>query len=62
MRCPNIALTILTMVLGMAACSKEISFSGSFEYRTDQQSLEMLGHKVCFYPTDQTAARAPRTQ
>jgi hypothetical protein len=37
-----------------------IEFSGKFVLRTDELSRDIIGNQVCFYPTAETAHRAPR--
>ena len=42
------------------AAETKIEFEGKYEYRTDEESLEMLGEQVCFFPSKQSSGNVPR--
>jgi len=55
-----IASTSLLCATVLWAAEKPIVFDGRYEYRTDEESLEMLGEQVCFFPTGPSSANVPR--
>lgn len=59
------AHVVAAMILGLScahvsATETPLTFSGRYEYRTDQESLEILGKQVCFFPSQPTARAVPR--
>jgi hypothetical protein len=48
--------------LVLAEPETTISISGRYEYRTDTESMEMLGGLVCFYPNIKSVNLLPRPQ
>ena len=57
-----LALTTLLLLSSICAhaASAEMTFSGRYEFRTDQESLDMLGKQVCFFPSGSSARQVPR--
>ena len=43
-----------------SAADVPLTFEGRFEFRTDQESLEIIGKQVCFYPAPPTSKSVPR--
>ncbi|MFN4325666.1 MAG: hypothetical protein ACK4FP_07235 [Azonexus sp.] len=56
------AFTSLLVVasLGVHAAAEETTFSGRYQYRTDQDSLDVIGRQVCFFPSGHSARLVPR--
>ena len=54
--------TALFLLSGLVthAAAEEMTFSGRYEYRTDQESLDIIGRQVCFYPSGPSARAVPR--
>jgi len=55
-----IASLILLHAGVLCAAETKVSFEGMYEYRTDAESLEMLGEQVCFFPSGLTSKKVPR--
>ena len=55
-----IASTTLLCAAALYAAETTISFEGRYEYRTDSESLEMLGEQVCFFPSRPSSQNVPR--
>lgn len=55
-----IALTTFLCTAELYAADTKITFEGSYEYRTDTESLEMLGEQVCFFPSKPSSENVPR--
>jgi hypothetical protein len=55
-------LTVLLVLssLGANAIARENTFSGHYEYRTDEESLDIIGRQVCFFPSEPSARQVPR--
>jgi hypothetical protein len=56
-------VTIFFLVLSICATSvlaQELRLEGRFEYRTDEESRDVLGEQVCFFPERSTAGFVPR--
>jgi len=56
-------ITVLLSALllaGECLAQSNLTLTGRFEYRTDPESLEMLGGLVCFYPSPESAKLLPR--
>ena len=51
-------LLLCTPVPG--AAEAKITLEGRYEYRTDPESLEMLGEQVCFFPSKPSSENVPR--
>jgi hypothetical protein len=50
-------------ICGTASASeseRSFTFEGRYEFRSDSETLEVLGKQVCFYPSGPTAAIVPR--
>lgn len=62
MKLTNIVIssTFLLCAAVLRAAEKPIVFDGRYEYRTDEESREMLGEQVCFYPSEPSSANVPR--
>ena len=43
-----------------SAADTQLTFEGRFEFRTDSESLEIIGKQVCFYPAPPTSKSVPR--
>jgi hypothetical protein len=54
----KLALICMCFTPGLALA--QTTLSGHYEYRTDAESLEILGDLVCFYPNAQSAKLLPR--
>ncbi len=52
--------SLLLAILGTHAAAGETAFSGRYEYRTDQMSLDIIGKQVCFFPSEPSARLVPR--
>ncbi len=46
----------------IAIAASEITLSGRYEYRSDNESQDMIGDFVCFFPEADSAKRLPRAQ
>jgi hypothetical protein len=59
----RIALFVLGFlsVVSLAATGP-VELSGRYEYRTDAESLNIVGDAVCFFPDSASIARVPRPQ
>lgn len=55
-----VSASAVSTVTNASLAANEISVSGRYEYRTDAQSLEMLGDMPCFYPGPESAKLLPR--
>jgi hypothetical protein len=55
-----IASIILLYAGELWSAETKITFEGQYEYRTDAESLEMLGKQVCFFPSVPSSANVPR--
>lgn len=51
---------ILSIGAAFAATPQELRLEGRFEYRTDQESKDVIGDQVCFFPGSATASLVPR--
>lgn len=51
---------LLFSSLGTNATATEITLSGRYEYRTDEESLDIVGRQVCFFPSASSAGKVPR--
>lgn len=55
---------IIFLVLSIGAATpvlaQELRLEGRFEYRTDEESRDVLGDQVCFFPDRSTAGLVPR--
>jgi hypothetical protein len=56
----SLALALMLLCISTVSTAEVIQFSGHFELRTDEISRDILGNQICFYPTPETARRAPR--
>ncbi len=54
------AALLLLVSLSASPAIAETTFSGRFEYRTDPESLDVIGRQVCFFPSGRSAHRVPR--
>ena len=45
---------------GLAATAS-VEVSGRYEYRTDAQSMDILGDVVCFFPDEASVSKVPRS-
>lgn len=56
------AITLLVFFLFAGEClaGSSLTLTGRYEYRTDSESLEMLGSLVCFHPSSNSAKLLPR--
>jgi hypothetical protein len=58
-------LTLTAMLilasLGTQSLAAENTFSGRYEYRTDEESLDVIGRQVCFIPSEPSAQKVPRS-
>lgn len=43
-----------------SAADAPLTFEGRFEFRTDQESLEIIGKQVCFFPAPPISKSIPR--
>lgn len=59
----RLVLTVLLVLssLGFHALAAESTFSGRYEYRTDEESLDIIGRQVCFFPSEPSARQVPRS-
>ncbi|MBL8428709.1 MAG: hypothetical protein JNJ95_02280 [Dechloromonas sp.] len=55
-----VSVTMISLNSAMAATETPIILSGRYEFRTNQESLEILGKQVCFYPSLPSSAAIPR--
>lgn len=55
-------LAPLILMLGLvnSVFAQELRLEGRFEYRTDEESRDVLGDQVCFFPNSLTARQLPR--
>jgi hypothetical protein len=53
------ALSYISLA-GPCLAASALSVDGRYEYRTDPQSVEMLGSLVCFFPSPASATALPR--
>lgn len=51
---------VLFSVANMVFADTSLSLTGRYEYKTDSESLQMLGGLVCFYPNKESAKLLPR--
>ena len=51
---------ILLTLSSLALAETDLTLTGSYEYRTDSESLEMIGGFVCFFPNKESAKLLPR--
>jgi len=54
------AALLLLASLGAHAAIAETTLSGRFEYRTDPESIDVIGRQVCFFPSEPSVRRVPR--
>lgn len=54
------ASLILSIGVAFAATAQELRLDGRFEYRIDQESQDVIGDQVCFFPSSATASLVPR--
>jgi hypothetical protein len=52
---------VLTFYSNFVSAADQLTFDGSYEYRSDQESLEIIGKQVCFYPSQPTSTLIPRS-
>ncbi|HYN53125.1 MAG TPA: hypothetical protein VES38_00280 [Methylotenera sp.] len=57
-----VIVCILLTLNSLALAETGLTLTGRYEYRTDSESLEMLGGLVCFYPNTESAKLLPRPQ
>lgn len=57
---PIMIASIGLLFSGNLWAAEIITFEGKYEYRTDAESLEMLGEQVCFFPSKPSSAHVPR--
>jgi hypothetical protein len=57
---PTFTAAFLLAVFATYTVAEETIFSGRYEYRTDQESLDIIGQQVCFYPSEPSARLVPR--
>lgn len=59
-----ISVVVASMIILCAAVAHAsattITFAGRYEYRTDAESLEVLGEQVCFFPSKASSVNVPR--
>jgi len=62
MKLTSILIVSTTLLCAAPLCVAEtkITFEGRYEYRTDVESLEMLGEQVCFFPSKPSSENVPR--
>jgi hypothetical protein len=59
---------IIVMFIGMPftahlfAEETIITFEGRYEFRTDAESLEIIGEQICFFPTKPSSKNVPRAK
>lgn len=53
---------ILLSIINLAFADTSLSLIGRYEYRTDPESMEMLGGFVCFYPNTESIKILPRSE
>jgi hypothetical protein len=53
-------LLFLGIVSTASAAGAPLTFEGRYEFRTDDESLDVLGNQVCFFPAERTSATVPR--
>lgn len=54
------SLAITSTTLLCSAVETKITFEGRYEYRTDTESLEIIGRRVCFFPSKPSSENVPR--
>jgi hypothetical protein len=54
------AFLVLALLAVSCFASPSMTLSGKYEYRTDPESIEVVGDFVCFYPSSKSAALLPR--
>lgn len=54
------AALLLLASLGAHAVAAAMTLSGRYEYRTDPESLDVIGRQVCFFPSEPSARQVPR--
>jgi len=54
------ASLILSVGFLNSVSAQELRLDGRFEYRTDEESRDVLGDQVCFFPDSLTARLLPR--
>lgn len=54
------ALLILSIGIANSVVAQELRLEGRFEHRTDEESRDMFGDQVCFFPDRLTAGQLPR--
>jgi hypothetical protein len=57
---PALTALLLLASLSVHAVAEEMTFSGRYEYRTDQESFDIIGEQVCFFPSGPSVRRVPR--
>ncbi|MCM2264356.1 MAG: hypothetical protein NDI73_04095 [Desulfuromonadales bacterium] len=62
MKRTSVVVAFVTLLCPAVLCAAEqaITFEGRYEYRTDAESLEMLGEQVCFFPSTPSSENVPR--
>jgi hypothetical protein len=54
-------LAVLGSLSGLSwAAADPVELAGRYEYRTDAESLNIIGDAVCFFPDTTSVARVPR--
>ncbi|MBF6023973.1 hypothetical protein [Lysobacter niastensis] len=54
-------IPVAALFLSLATSAADpLHFEGRFEFRTDAESLDVVGRQVCFFPDQNTARIAPR--
>jgi hypothetical protein len=50
------------LLFGSSSCFADtaLTLDGRYEYRTDAESLEIIGRRVCFFPSEDAANFLPR--
>lgn len=57
---PAIATLFFLSGFSAHATAGELTFSGHYEYRADQESLDIIERQVCFYPSGASTRLVPR--
>lgn len=60
MRTAATSLIAILTIVGECMAEPTLAVSGRFEYRTDAESLEIIGDVVCFYPSPSSSWVLPR--